>query len=69
MTLMRYVTILCDYCREESDATWSALETRKKATGWRRIKGKDMCPDCINTRGKELGEAKQRRKMKGLCRM
>ena len=50
MAMRRLFTIVCDICFTERDdvGTYSA-EVREEAQseGWRRRKGKDVCPRCL----------------------
>jgi hypothetical protein len=51
MSIIREVYPQCDYCNEAyPDVTY---ETNKRCVedmkifGWKKIKGSDMCPDCV----------------------
>lgn len=48
--MRRLFTIVCDACyTERDDVSAYSAEVREeaKSEGWRRRKGRDVCPDCL----------------------
>lgn len=49
MAMRRNFTIVCDLCNTERDEPgFYSAEVREEAQseGWKRVKGKDTCPNC-----------------------
>ena len=49
MSIIAYKLIRCDKCDTEDFASRTAKIARDSARkrGWRRIRGKDFCPGCV----------------------
>ena len=54
MSMQRQFSIVCDRCHREDDDNvdcWSATVREQAAQdGWKRIKGQDICPRCLEDR-------------------
>lgn len=49
MAAIKMVTIMCDTCFITADASGHNADVARqvaKNAGWKRSKGRDLCPDC-----------------------
>lgn len=52
MSISTLVYVMCDRCGDPAEAVpYGSKEARSvaKEEGWKRVKGKDVCPRCLDT--------------------